>query len=358
MSPEFLESPNHIRHAVGRLATKTRRMDLAVAFVGPDWRDALANFNGNLRVLCWLSSTNTNPYAVRQLMKRPRTEVRQRNRMHAKVYVADFAVVVGSANLSAKALSELEVSGQDEAAVLVKDRKTRNTIANWFRDLWDAPGTKRITNNDLRRAAEAYRKAHKARQPSRAGSQRADGLSIRPARRRALAELARAARKQDVATEFGWLKDIRPQTLTTARLLRLVNKCDEWVGRRFLFERAFLKHDRARVRRALVELFNESSNLVARLEKVINSGALTPLRVPTLSLLLSFFAPERYPPFDRRTNRFLKDFRLKKRGVSAASPTTYKRWLDYATELSQELDLPTPGHVDRIVWEYTKDMKL
>ncbi|HUD85294.1 MAG TPA: phospholipase D family protein, partial [Xanthobacteraceae bacterium] len=178
MSTQFLSKPARIRKVVGHLAENSKQMDLAVAFVGRDWRDALANFRGNLRVICWLSSTNTNPDAVRQLMKRAHTEVRQRDGMHAKVYIANLGAVVGSANLSARALSELEQSGQDEAAVFLDDKNSKDTISKWFRELWDAPDTRCISNYDLDRAAEAFWKARKAKQSSGSGGRQTKDSSV------------------------------------------------------------------------------------------------------------------------------------------------------------------------------------
>jgi phosphatidylserine/phosphatidylglycerophosphate/cardiolipin synthase-like enzyme len=161
MPAQFLPNPARIRGAVGTLAKQSKRMDLAVAFVGRDWSDALAHCQGNLRLICWLSSTNTNPRAVRQLIKRPKTKVRQRDGMHAKVYLTDVGAVVGSANLSAEALSEIEQNGRDEAAVFLNDKVSRDTIDKWFSKLWNDPSTRQITKPDLRQAIKAYDKAHK-----------------------------------------------------------------------------------------------------------------------------------------------------------------------------------------------------
>jgi hypothetical protein len=108
----------------------------------------------------------------------------------------------------------------------------------------------------------------------------------------------------------------------------------------------------------LSTLFDESLDVVERRQTVIDSGKLSPLKIPSLSLLLYCRAPDKYPPFNRRTKRFLRDFGLSNWGVSNASPKAYKCWLDQAEELSQELDLPSPGHVDRLVWQYTKDLQL
>lgn len=169
--------------------------------------------------------------------------------------------------------------------------------------------------------------------------------------------MARTVRDQDLA-DVGWLRSVVPKKISRPQLLKIVDKFDEWLGRRFLFERAFLEHDLSTIRDALGNLFDESLDITMRLEHVIRSGALTPLRISTLSLLLYWRTPEKYPPFNQRTKRFLKDFRLKARGVSNSSPATYKRWLAYAEELSVELFLPTPGHIDRVAWKYTERMKL
>jgi hypothetical protein len=361
MSAQFLSNPARIRGAVGTLATQSKRMDLAVAFVGRDWSDALAHFQGNLRLICWLSSTNTNPLAVRQLIKRPKTKVRQRDSMHAKVYLTDIGAVVGSANLSAKALSETEQNGQDEAAVFLKDKFSHDAIDKWFRTLWNAPGTREITKDDLDRADKAYRKAHKAKLTGgKAKKQKYRSVeSLSAASRQQLAELARIVRDQDITNEIGFsLEEVEPQRISRSMLITTADHFAKWMGRRFLFERAFITSDIARVRSALTTLFDESLDVAERLQSVIDSGKLSPLAIPSLSLLLYCRAPNEYPPFNRRTKRFLRDFGLSKRAVSNASPEAYKRWLDQAEELSQELDLPSPGHVDRLVWQYTKDLQL
>jgi phosphatidylserine/phosphatidylglycerophosphate/cardiolipin synthase-like enzyme len=120
----FLRNPGEIRRALAQLAGPDRRLDVAVAFVGDDWRDTLRGFDTRLRVICWLTSTNTNPMAVRQLIRHTcdghqGRRFRQWDNMHAKVYLAAPAgAIIGSANLSRRALAaEPEISGQDEAAV-------------------------------------------------------------------------------------------------------------------------------------------------------------------------------------------------------------------------------------------------
>src|SRR3979411_2344633 len=113
-STTFLPNPGAIREAIYALQKQTK-LDIAVAFVGADWGELLGEYRGRIRLVCWLFSTNTNPYAVEDLIEN-RVEVRQRHSMHCKIYIAPgFGVVVGSANLSKAALAEGDTSGQDEA---------------------------------------------------------------------------------------------------------------------------------------------------------------------------------------------------------------------------------------------------
>ena len=71
-------------------------------------------------------------------------QVRQRDWIHAKVNRAPgVGAIVGSANLSRRALAEMEESGQDEAAVTLRDRPNLNAIEARFQLLWQSDGTRR-----------------------------------------------------------------------------------------------------------------------------------------------------------------------------------------------------------------------
>jgi hypothetical protein len=113
---------------------------------------------------------------------------------------------------------------------------------------------------------------------------------------------------------------------------------------------AQLAYNRAR---AAIRSPGSRAKLEAGLAAVIHARDLAPLSVKTLSGLPCWREPTDYPPFSRQTRRFLEDFGLLQLGASAASPAAYVRWLDQARNLSQELDLPTTGHVDRMVWEHS-----
>jgi hypothetical protein len=109
------------------------------------------------------------------------------------------------------------------------------------------------------------------------------------------------------------------------------------------------------VRKGFQLLFDQSIDLQYRLEILLKNGYLAGLRIKTLSLLLYWRYPDKYPPYNHRTVKFLQDFKMKKRGMSDSSPQTYLTWLRWARRLQQLLNLPTPGHVDRMVRGYYAD---
>lgn len=85
-SMKYLSNPESIRKCLVRGLNATASLDAAVAFIGTDWADILGTFSKPVRLVCWLSSTNTNPYAVEQMMQRENICVTHLPAMHAKVY--------------------------------------------------------------------------------------------------------------------------------------------------------------------------------------------------------------------------------------------------------------------------------
>jgi hypothetical protein len=172
-----------------------------VAFVGHDWEDILGEFGSRIRLICWLSSTNTNPHAVGQMLERG-LDVRQIDAMHAKVYLMSGttpAAIVGSANLSGAALAADGALGQFDAGVLVRSPVFVHAVQDWFSSLWDI--ARPITSENLQQAINAWEVAHRNRPPRRAPS----GTSLLPVKwspPRSLEPLVRKARKMDPASEL------------------------------------------------------------------------------------------------------------------------------------------------------------
>lgn len=360
----FLKDPPAIRKAVSGLLGG-KRLDMAVAFVGADWEEILAGYKGRLRVICWLSSTNTNPYAVDSLRKRPLTVVKQRDTMHCKVYLAAaIGAVVGSANLSKAALEESDISGQDEAAILVSKGSTLDDIQTWFRAMWnDKALTKTVTKSHISAAKAAFDKARATRQKS------GIGLKRRQKRQPILPSLPKNFKvtvlryadevrsldlRREIANLVKEIGSLKPASLTGAQRDSLIDLVISWTGHPGSYN-TFRNVPISNVRKGLQLLFDEFIELQARLETLLKKRYLAGLRMRTLSLLLYWKYPERYPPYNHRTKVFLDDFRMQARGMSASSPRSYATWLRWATRLHQMLSLPTVGHVDRLVERYYEE---
>jgi len=360
-APRFLRTPAEIRKALGRL-NGGKRLDLAVAFVGADWRELLAGHRGKLRLICWLSSTNTDPSAVEDLMKRRETEVRQRNSMHSKVYVAPgTGAIVGSANLSRAALSDSEISGQDEAAVFVSDTVFVSEVAKWFNSLWnDKHRTKDIKKKHLDAAKEAWNKARKF-SPHLDHRHSLNGTINVPALpskiHQEILKYANKVRSSNLEDEIGepckFTQSLNPATLTKGARNGLLDHIVSWAKHPGAYK-TFRSHPLPIVRKGLQILFDETIDTQMRINQIVEGGYLSGLGIPSLSLLLYWRDPERFVPYNFRTIKFLRHYKLLKMGMSASSSICYVKWLRWATRLAQELHV-SPGHVDRMVELYYED---
>lgn len=366
---KFLPDPGSIRKCIVRALGKSSSLDVAVAFVGRDWADLIGTFSGRIRVICWLSSTNTNPYAVEQMMKRKNIRVLQLPTMHAKVYILKGQsprCVVGSANLTGAALSEENASGQHEAAVEVIDRRSVGTVERWFRSLWNQ--ARSISESDLALAKKAWNKA----QRNRDGSERktaGGGSSQEPASFFSadwepgdeLIDLAEKVKDKDFA-EF---KKYRTALSRMARrgsnvdVSRLIGFVATWTGHAGIYRPA-LTEPAAKIRKAFRTLFDHSRNVESRLYDLDTGGSckINGFGLASLTMILYWRFPSEYPPFNRRTKRFLKDFDFDELVPKHLSPAQYGKWIAFCQELSARLELPSSGHMDRLVWEYTRDLDI
>ena len=80
--------------------------------------------------------------------------------------------------------------------------------------------------------------------------------------------------------------------------------------------------------------------------------------MPSLSLLLYWRDPTQFVPYNFRTKRFLSDFKLAVRAMSASSPRCYVTWLLWAARVSHALGLPSPGHIDRLVTRHYNNQRV
>lgn len=134
----------------------------AVAFWG---RGASGKIAGDAaaRLICNLGSDGTNPHEIGALLKAGH-DVRQNDRLHAKVYIGGGRAVVASANLSANGLG-LEagkIAHWLEAGVITGDTAP---VVEWFEALRRDAGTQAISGGDLRKAERLW-KERRSRKPS------------------------------------------------------------------------------------------------------------------------------------------------------------------------------------------------
>ena len=360
----FLSNPAKIRKCLVQQLAKAVSLDAAVAFIGSDWADIIGTFSGQIRVVCWLSSTNTNPYAVEQMMSRENICVQQLTAMHAKVYILEgepTRCIVGSANLTSAALSEKNASGQYEAGINIQDRRRVNNIRSWFEGLWDE--ARPISPSDLESAKKQWELARSKKRDSdkrktRAGTSQDNGPSfpINWKPKRKLLNLA-----NDVRTEN--FSDFEKYTSTLSRIVEkgrrrdvkeLIGFVAEWTSHEGKYRPA-LNESPGRIREAFKVLFDHSRNIESRLHDLDSNGAckIPGFGLASLTMILYWRVPTEYPPFNRRTRKFLKDFGFDGYIPKTLSPTQFGKWISFSQELSERLQLPSTGHVDRLVWRYT-----
>lgn len=114
--------------------------DIAVAYWGCG-AFALLGITGDkpIRILCDVMSAGCNPYEIEKALKPPLSgsvKVKYLPRLHSKVFLADKAVLVGSANASTNGLGE-QGSANIEAATITNDAKVISAAKEWFNNKWD-----------------------------------------------------------------------------------------------------------------------------------------------------------------------------------------------------------------------------
>lgn len=142
--------------AIKRVASGNN-VSCAVAFWGSGADGTIgAVRQRTVRIICNLDTGGTNPEAIVELM-RAGAQVRQHDRLHAKVYIADKEAIVTSANASTNGLG-IEGSALAhwiETGVIIPTSEA----VGWFDALWEK--SRPIFAHDLKRARPrfAYHKA-------------------------------------------------------------------------------------------------------------------------------------------------------------------------------------------------------
>ncbi len=158
---QLIENQQHlaqwVRNARGPL-------DLAVAFWGKGAVEELKLEEVRpIRVLLELQSGGTNPAEVRRLMDLAHVEVRQLTRLHAKAYIANDAVVIGSTNASANGLGSegSESTRWHELAMRTNDGAVVRDTQQWFEEKWAE--SRPITPSELKTTELEWKKRQRFR---------------------------------------------------------------------------------------------------------------------------------------------------------------------------------------------------
>ncbi|MGH9426453.1 MAG: phospholipase D-like domain-containing protein, partial [Terriglobia bacterium] len=348
---EFLGGTAEIRRAIHKLTIPAKSLDLAVAFIGPEWQRLLANYSGTIRTVCWLKHPATDPDAVQAMMKRSGAEVKQRDGLHTKVYIAPgVGAVVGSANLSQPALTERGNSTQCEAAVVLTNQRLVRVVSEWFEALWrDQRRTKPITRENLEEAKKERKKWPFRAHTTNPVPPLPDVLP--PLMVKLAAKIGKVSLYKELHEYHKFISGLSPETLSRSDVVGIVNYLTKWAKRRGAF-RNFERQSLVKLRKGFVVLFDEGRDILTRLEQIEREGLMKGLRIRGISMLLYWWNPEQYPPFNAKTEKFLKGFRRASRGMSASSPACYVTWIEYAVLLQTRLHLGSVGHVDRLVAAY------
>lgn len=165
---EWLDDPQRLRRAIAQLIAEGQRTDIAVAFWGSN---ALARLGASdpsmaqrLRIIANLGSGATNSFALRDVWSAVGpSHVQQLDDLHAKVFVSDHCLIVGSANVSANGLGAegVESDGWREACLRTDDRGMIEAAQRWFAAQWVV--ARPIAAGDFEIAMEAWNRTRRRR---------------------------------------------------------------------------------------------------------------------------------------------------------------------------------------------------
>ncbi|WP_115196108.1 phospholipase D family protein [Klebsiella pneumoniae] len=133
-------SLSEYQKAIKSVVSEENEVRAAVAFWG-NGADSIFTHKKNqkVKIICNLASGKTNPAVIQRLRLLPGYELRQHNRLHAKVIFGNKKAIVGSANCSSNGLNFEgdELNGWEEAGILTEDELQISNISKWFDEMWE-----------------------------------------------------------------------------------------------------------------------------------------------------------------------------------------------------------------------------
>ena len=220
-SPRCFLTDGNIQKAIQDLVWREGDLRVAVAYWGERGAQhtgieaRVRTHPGKAYIICDLASGACNPSEIEKLWKgKGNIQIKTLDDLHAKVWIAEDRVIVGSANASISGLAdETKLGSKIEAALLVQDPKLAQTLKKWFERLWSDAAP--ITEKRLRKAKDSWNPRRKAGAPSQPTPAELSGL-----RKRLLARVVETG-------EYLWRSDKRPDI--TLRSIRSCQNDRDWL---------------------------------------------------------------------------------------------------------------------------------
>jgi hypothetical protein len=139
---KLLATSDSIVREIRQIISSSSKLDVAVSFWGRGALSALGlpsvGAVKRTRVICNLESGATNPAEIQEL-RNLGVDVRTHPTLHAKMWLGERALIVGSANASANGLGleGTELTRWVELCHLTDSSELRRTAGDWFSQTWE-----------------------------------------------------------------------------------------------------------------------------------------------------------------------------------------------------------------------------
>lgn len=140
---EFLSRSDYTE-AICKLVNQNSELNIAVSYWGKSSLSKLGiskrlkEEHNNLKVICDFGHIACRIDPIQELHKKNAECVKLIKGLHAKVWVSQSEVIIGSANSSASALPDQDQTKNfnEEAGILIRDKSIVERIQQWFDELW------------------------------------------------------------------------------------------------------------------------------------------------------------------------------------------------------------------------------
>ena len=153
---------DHLTKAILHLLTTEPTLRIATAFIGTGASRFIGSQCTDAKIVCNLSMGSTNPQEIVTLIQRfGKSNVRQVNNLHAKLYIGSEYAIVGSANMSHNGLGFQPTALREAGYRFPLEPSNRHSSLDWFDQLWAE--AREITEKDLKNAEEKWKRRDKNR---------------------------------------------------------------------------------------------------------------------------------------------------------------------------------------------------